>query len=213
MNSHCCFPQTDSASIYPFSYSYEEFSRYAALTGVGGGQRKQLFSSSVFKFTFLCAHTGKAGSPQAGTVHCLCQQYIPVTVWLCSLCSSSPCDSRQRSPLLLYTVDFDLHTYCLPTTHCCRAWTQRARSPHGHATSPFVMATEEHMKCVLLVSQTQISPPGRSHHYSLQKQSTGFMLWWLPSNIRFQIKAEKGGSAEEVTEGLLMPFKATASFG
>lgn len=56
LNSHCCFPQTASASIYPFSYSYEEFSRYAALTGVGGGQRKQLFSSpSLFKFTFLCA--------------------------------------------------------------------------------------------------------------------------------------------------------------
>lgn len=160
--------------------------------------------------TSRAAHNGKGGSPKAGMVHCLCQQYIPVTVWLCSLCSPSICHSRQRFLLLLCSVDFDLHTYCLPTTHRCRAWTQWAWSPHGHAMSPFVMATEEHMKCVLLVSQIQIFPPGRSHHYSLQKQSTGFMLWWLPSNIRFWIKAEKGGSAEEVTEGLLLPF---TSFG
>lgn len=91
-----------------------------------------------------------------------------------------------------------MQTYGLPTARSCRAWTQRARSPHSRAVLPFLTATEGYVTFVLLVFQTRIFPLGRSHHCSLPKPLPRFMPRWLTSNTRSEINAEKGESAERL---------------
>lgn len=116
--------------------------------------------------TSRAAHTEKGGSPQADVARRLCQRSLPDTVlWLHSLCSPSTCHSRQRSSSCCFAV---LTLICTPTASPPHTVAELGlnghKSPHSHAMSPFLMATEEHVKCVLLVSQTQIFPLGRSHH-------------------------------------------------
>lgn len=178
----------------------------------GAGKTTAFISFSLQIHLYFCtshaAHSGKGRSPQASVAHCLCQQSLPDTVlWLHSLCSLSTCHSRQRSQRCCFAV---LTLICTLTASPPHTVPELGLSGHSHLTAMPCLCPQWPQRstiCVLLISQTQILPHGKSHSSSLQKQSTGFKQWWLPLNFRFQIKAQKGRLAKESTKGLLVTFK------
>lgn len=156
--------------------------------------------------TSHAAHSGKGGSPQAKVARCLCQQSSRYCFVVVQPLQPEHLPQQAEIPtLLLCRADFDLHTASPPHTA-----PELGLSGHSHLTATPRLCPQRPQRstmCVLLISQTQVLPHGKSHSSSLQKQSTGFMQWWLPSNSRFQIKAQKGRLAKESTKGLLVTFK------
>lgn len=161
----------------------------------GTGITTAFISFSLQIHLYFCtshaAHPGKGGSPQASVAHCLCSSLPDIVLWLHSLCSLSTCHSRQRSQHCCFA---GLTLICTLTASPPHTVPEPGLSGRSHFTATPCLCPQQPQRsrlCVLLVSQTQILSHRKLHTSPLQKQSTMFMQWWLSSNFRFQIKAQK----------------------